>query len=171
MSYSFTLSKTTALVYDHALEPADVVVVKNKSLGVLDHYMVFVGWNNWGQPDFIANLRDETQWLPFEEIDDLSYTYGLSRIRRFNGTEAERRVAVQRAMQAVGEPYRFFGFNCEHFANWVQYGKATSQQVALGGIGLATTGAVIAAKSENKWVQALGGIAFAFGVGMVLKEL
>ena len=133
--------------------------------------MVFVGWDKWGQPVFIANLKDQTQWLPVEEIDDLSHSYEMSRIRRFEGSEAERRAAVQRAMLAIGEPYRFFGFNCEHFANWVQYGKATSQQVALGGTGLAVGGASIAAKSENRWVQALGIISSAIGLGMLVREL
>jgi len=53
-------------------------------------------------------------------------------IRKFTGTQLDAREAISRVKQKLGQPYSFLGFNCEHFANWVQYGKETSNQVTNG---------------------------------------
>jgi hypothetical protein len=46
-------------------------------------------------------------------------------------TDADRELAVQRALSRVGERgYSLTGWSCEHFATWCITGVAVSQQVA-----------------------------------------
>ena len=46
-------------------------------------------------------------------------------------SEADRALAVERALSRVGERgYSLTGWNCEHFATWCATGIAVSQQVA-----------------------------------------
>jgi hypothetical protein len=60
---------------------------------------------------------------------ELLKEYEPVKIRKFVGNQFQMHQAIVRAKQKLGQPYSFLGFNCEHFANWVQYGKETSSQV------------------------------------------
>ena len=50
----------------------------------------------------------------------------------FIGSRDERRLAVQRALDLIGQPYGLIDYNCESFANEVQYNHRRSEQVEKG---------------------------------------
>lgn len=111
------------------LYPADVIVAKKRNgLGkILNHYIVYVG-----KGTFIGNLQDGVKVLSESRLLELLKEYEPVKINRFSGNEFERNQALNRAHSRLGDKYSFLGFNCEHFANWVQKGKESSSQVTIG---------------------------------------
>ncbi|WP_430928929.1 lecithin retinol acyltransferase family protein [Polaribacter marinivivus] len=113
-----------------SLKPADVIIAKKKTglSSILDHYIVYLGNN-----EFIGNLKGGVKYIYYSEFLELLREYRPVKVRKFpinNPYEIEQ--AITRAEQKIGQKYSFLGFNCEHFANWVQYGKQTSNQVTNG---------------------------------------
>jgi hypothetical protein len=60
--------------------------------------------------------------------------------------------------------------NCEHFADYVQYGTKTSIQSAKAGIGLIGAGALMVSESKNETVQFLGTMSLAVGILAMINE-
>lgn len=58
--------------------------------------------------------------------------YHLTRIKPFAGSDFQRRFAVNRAVALIRTQYDLVNFNCEHYANAVQYNKPFSNQVGNG---------------------------------------
>ena len=113
----------------NSLEPIDVIVAK-KRVGlarILNHYIVYLG-----NGLFVGNLKGSVKQVTLNELYDLLKVYEPVEIRKFTGTQLDAREAIFRVKQKLGHPYSFLGFNCEHFANWAQYGKETSNQVTNG---------------------------------------
>lgn len=113
----------------NSLQPIDVVVAKKRSglSSILNHYIVYLG-----NGTFIGNLKDGVKQLTYFELLQLLKEYEPINVRRFNGNPYQVQQATVRAKQRLGNRYSFLGFNCEHFANWVQYGKESSNQVTTG---------------------------------------
>ncbi len=111
------------------LASIDVIVAKKRNgIGrILDHYVVYLGHGV-----FIGNLKGAVKIIPQNELMELLQEYEPVRIRKFSGSHFDIQNAVKRAYQKLGQRYSLFGFNCEHFANWVQYGKENSSQVNTG---------------------------------------
>ena len=107
----------------------DVILAKKrKGLGrILNHYIVYVGNNT-----FVGNLSDGVKELHYNELMNLLQDYEPTGIRRFSGSYFQRNQAINRAYSKLGEKYSLINFNCEHFANWVQFGKIESSQVTTG---------------------------------------
>ncbi|GGD11344.1 lecithin retinol acyltransferase family protein [Hyunsoonleella pacifica] len=116
------------LIMHNQLQPADVIVAKKRTgLGrILNHYIVYAGGYS-----FLGNLQDGVKPISHYELNTLLQEYEPVKIRRFSGTEFQRRLALRRAYSRLGEKYSLLNFNCEHFANWVQKGKENSTQVAV----------------------------------------
>lgn len=113
----------------NTLKPIDVIVAKKRvGLGrILNHYIVYLG-----NGIFVGNLKGSVKQVTQNELYDLLKVYEPVKIRKFTGTQLDARESIFRVKQKLGQPYSFLGFNCEHFANWVQYGKETSSQVTNG---------------------------------------
>jgi hypothetical protein len=113
----------------NSLQPIDVIVAKKKTgIGrILDHYVVHLG-----NGVFVGNLKGCVKQISHHELLELLKQYEPTRIRRFKGNQLQIKQAILRAKQKLGHKYSFLGFNCEHFANWVQYGKESSSQVTNG---------------------------------------
>ncbi len=113
----------------NSLEPIDVIVAKKRvGLGrILNHYIVYLG-----NGIFVGNLKGSVKQVTYTELFELLNVYEPIKIRKFSGNHFDANEAVKRVKQKLGQPYSFLGFNCEHFANWVQYGKETSSQVTNG---------------------------------------
>lgn len=111
------------------LHPVDVIVAKKKKgLGrILDHYIIYLG-----NGVFIGNLKGSVKTISLKELHELLKDYEPVRIRRFSGNHFDIQNAIKRAYQRLGQKYSYLGFNCEHYANWVQYGKERSSQVNNG---------------------------------------
>ena len=141
------------------IRPADAIIVRKEKLGLFDHYVIFLGYENVsGEPKFIANYTDGVRILQVHVLFGFLQTYKPVSIRRFRGSEEERNYAIQRALSDLrtksAGAYHLIKNNCEHFATWVQSGVRESQQVrdfgkatAIGGIGLAAIG--IASKNDK----------------------
>jgi hypothetical protein len=124
------------LILHNQLQPADVIVAKKRTgIGrILNHYIVYAGGYS-----FIGNLQEGVKSISHYELSTLLKEYEPIRIRRFSGTEFQRRLALRRAYFRFGEKYSLLNFNCEHFANWVQKGKGNSTQVAVAMTALAVS--------------------------------
>src|SRR5690554_1672344 len=109
---------------------ADEVLVAKKRNGLgrlLNHYIDYVGFNN-----LVRTLYDGDKILDDRELIALLREYEPVSVRRFMGSYHQRNEAVNRAYSKLGERYSLLNFNCEHFANWVQFGKCESGQVKTG---------------------------------------
>ena len=110
------------------LQPGDVVTIPITDLNVTEHYIVYGGKNIYNQDVYLENkIGHGVRW-----INDPLYAHITPRvntIRRFNGNGFERNQAIQRGISLIGRKYDLVGFNCEHLANYVQYGKSFSNQV------------------------------------------
>lgn len=154
----------------YQLKPGDVLKVK-KIVGFLDHYVVYLGFSGY-KHIFLANMIGRgVVSLNEAEIAHFSQKYRPTSIRRFKGSQWERHNAVVRAVKSMKkQAYHLLTNNCEHFANDVQYGQPTSKQAGKFGVGLGVTGAIMALKSKNEVVQALGVLAMLTGAAVTISE-
>lgn len=120
------------LIEGHNLQPADVVVVGRHG-GFVDHYLVYMGKDHYGRDWFMANIEQGVVWMDLAYLNGRAHEFFFKRVRRFEGDWNQRQAALRRAESRNGETYSLVSFNCEHYANYVQYGKASSQQVQVVG--------------------------------------
>jgi hypothetical protein len=149
------------LISANNLKQADAIVLRKKVLGMVDHYAIFLGYRS-DNPVFVANYKDGVKEVSLTDMREVLQTLQPTAIERFNGTETERRMALNRAMSRVGErAYSYVTNNCEHFKNWVHSGEHRSEQVDKAGniaLTIATGTAIysIANKSPKAGAIAVG---------------
>jgi len=135
----------STFIYRHGLQEADVIIAKKRGLGVFDHFIIYMG-NRFGQHLFITNdTSGGVRWYSEQEVLGLIEGFYPSKIRKFNGTPYERQLALNRAKGEIGKSYSLTDFNCEHLANYVQYGIRESKQVEGWKAGLTIAGAFLLA--------------------------
>jgi hypothetical protein len=117
---------TYALRY--GLRPADRIVECITQLGISKHHCVYLGADYQGTEWIAENYKFKAVRL-IKAADYFETILRIERIQRFQGSPKQRREAVQRALDLVDQPYSLINFNCEHFAEYVQYGKSKSSQV------------------------------------------
>jgi hypothetical protein len=144
-------------ITQNKLRPGDAVELICPVAGFPKHYTVFIGTKN-GNPEFIANMMDGVKLVKNQELLGFLVKYDVTKIERFQGTDAERKRVVRKALTRLGErAYCFAHNNCEHFKNWVLYGESKSDQVdkigsgiSLGGVGLLIIGTIAHKKGLQK---------------------
>jgi len=155
------------------LQPADAIVLRKKFMGMVDHFAIYLGKNEFNQPQFVANFTKGIQIIPQKEIEEQLKKYNPERIEKFKGNFIERRSAIERAFSKIGEnSYGLFSNNCEHFKNWVHLGREVSEQVDKFGNLLTLSGTILALdgfSSSNKKARNWGIGILAFG--LILKGL
>ena len=137
---------------------------------MVDHFVIYVGYEGY-EPKFVANFTKGIKVLPNSEINDQLKKYIPKKIERCPGNDLNRQQAVNRALEKIGEKaYGFFSNNCEHFKNWVHYGKQYSKQVDNAGNVLSVSGStmlvgglLVSNKKTRNW-----GAAFLL-LGLILK--
>lgn len=129
------------MIREHNLQPADVVVVGRYG-GLAAHYLVYMGTDSYGRHWFMANLEQGVSWLDLDYLNSRKGEFFLKRVRPFEGTWQQRQAALRRAESRNGEAYSLTSFNCEHFANYVQYQQESSQQVQVVGAVAGTAAAI-----------------------------
>jgi hypothetical protein len=124
------VSKMVSMFIDsNCLQEADVVIARKRGWGIFEHFIIYLG-RRFGQHLFVANdAADGVCWFTGPEILELIKDFSPVKIRRFNGNAHMRRLASTRAEQEIGKSYSLTEFNCEHLANYVQYGIRESKQV------------------------------------------
>lgn len=158
------------------LQQMDVVVIRQSSLAILDHYVIFLGYNQeTNQPVFIANYPSPSgvktvQIVSLNDILHFGKKMKLERVRAFQGNDNQKEEALERAVNCLDvKTYSFVFNNCEHFANYVQYGNAYSQQTRLACAGFATAGA-LAMTSDDSRVRTVGGFTLGASLLALLVE-
>lgn len=139
------MKKITDLISRHNLVIIDAIVLRKRFIGMVDHYVLFAGYNNEKIPIFLANYKTGVQFVPHSDMIKYLNILEPERIVHFKGNGNERSQAIERAKSRIGErAYDYFANNCEHFVTWVHTGKHNSKQVADAGVGLMAAGAIAA---------------------------
>lgn len=112
----------------YGLRPADRIVESITLLGLSKHHCIYLGTDHQGTEWIAENYKFKGVRL-VKATDYFKSILRIERIQRFHGTPKERKEAVKRALDSVGQPYSLIDFNCEHFAEYVQYGRRKSRQV------------------------------------------
>lgn len=135
------------LVNYYGLKCGDRLV---RGKGVLSkHHGIYVGYHNC-VPMVAENQNGKgVQYVSLFEFL-LWGAASLERIEPFKGSEEARRNVIPRINKLVGTQYDLINFNCEHFAELIQNGKASSKQVnnALWGLGIIAVLGIMIAASE-----------------------
>ena len=118
------------VISDFGLKPADRFVVPKSQLRIIEHHALYLGQNQDGTHLIEENkhgsgVRIVTAEEFFKDVIE------ITRIEKFTGSNIERKLAIQNALQKQGKPYDLINYNCQHFANEIQYGKVVSEQVDL----------------------------------------
>jgi hypothetical protein len=122
--------KVEAMKYTdlHKLKPGDKIVVPKSSMHIVQHHAIYLGQNHWGIDLIAENVFGlSVRIIPADQFFNENPL--ITRIERFNGENFQRRIAIERALEKLGQPYNLINYNCEHFANYVQTGVAKSSQV------------------------------------------
>jgi hypothetical protein len=139
------------LIYQNNLLPADVIVLRKKLFGMVDHFAVFLGYDYKQQPVIVANYTAGTKRISQNELNLFMESLNPERVERFTGNNLQRQKAVQRGLSKIGENnYNYFDNNCEHYASFVQKGVAMSKQADafkdnMGTIGTIAVGSLLLA--------------------------
>lgn len=165
------MKKIEELISHHNLRIIDAIVLRKRFIGMVDHYVLFAGYNQMNEPVFLANYKTGVQFVPQSDMIKYLNLLEPERIVRFEGNENERVIAIERAKSRIGERlYDYLSNNCEHFVTWVHTGKHKSQQVANAGVGLMAAGAIatIGGASKKNDITTFVGIG-ALIIGAILK--
>ncbi len=110
------------------LLPADRIVVPKSGLRIVQHHALYLGQNHLGV-DLIAENKIGFGVRLVTAADFFKDVIEVTRIEKFNGTNYQRKIAVQKALNKLGQPYLLIDYNCQHFANEIQYNLIKSDQV------------------------------------------
>jgi uncharacterized protein YycO len=117
-----------SIIKQYNLKPGDRIVVPKSGLRIVYHHVIYLGQNDQGVDLIIENkIGYGVRIITADEF--FSDVIEIARIERFKGISYEREIAIQKALSKVGLPYNLITYNCQHFANEVQYGKVESAQV------------------------------------------
>lgn len=150
---------------NYILQQGDVLVVKDRSFDLFDHYLVYIG-----NGEFVANMSGGIRQMDIYMLKHFEGKFYPVRLRKFQGTEFERTLALQRAKYCLLPKYSLLYSNCEHFANYVQYGKSQSRQSTKASLALITAGALASKDSKSEPVQVIGALSILAGVLGLLNE-
>ena len=117
--------------YLETLQPADRLVIPKNGLRLVQHHAIYLGKDNNGNRVYIENAIGKGVQI-VSETYLFRGGYELTRVELFTGNQHQRNTAVQFAMQLQGKQYDLLNFNCEHYANTVQYRKTYRKQVGVG---------------------------------------
>src|SRR5690348_8406462 len=101
---------TNNFVDTYILQPADVLVVPKSSLGIVDHYGVYLRNYAAGRDEIVeADPVEGVRIIPAEQF--FNEHPKINSIRKFNGDNQARTLAIARALSQIGQPYHLLNFN------------------------------------------------------------
>jgi Lecithin retinol acyltransferase len=111
----------------YGIKPADRIIEPIFPTGISKHHCVFLGMDYQG-----TEWISENNHVTGVRLVDAGNYFSRNKpfqILKFNGNPQERKAAVQRALDELGKPYDLINYNCEHYAEYVQYNRIFSEQV------------------------------------------
>lgn len=102
-------------------------LVRNKGL-FSKHHGIYIGIHNNIPLVAECQINKGVQYVSLTEFLNGDGN-NLVRVELFSGTEYAREQIIPRINQLLGTQYDLVNFNCEHFAEFIQTGKASSKQV------------------------------------------
>lgn len=96
------------------------------------HYGIYVGPRGSRGENVVHNAKGAG--VQFVHLSEFAGGEPVWIVARVPSSWYAREIVAQRAVGLVGMQYDLINFNCEHFVNLVQTGKATSPLVALGAV-------------------------------------
>lgn len=114
-----------------SLQPGDRLVLPKSNFNIVQHHVIYIGNDAYGNRQYVENFIGKGVQI-VNEGHIFRDGYHLTRIEPFNGNDLQRRQAVNRAFALVGKEYDLVNFNCEHYANVVQFNRPYSGQVGRG---------------------------------------
>jgi len=112
------------------------------------HVGIYLGRDYLGRDWVIHN--DKGGYVKEDLLLTFSAGFPVTLVQRVASTWREQQQIVARARALLGQKFDLIGFNCEHFANYAQTGKAHSTQLrfAVGTTALLALFAIILSSSE-----------------------
>jgi len=122
------MNKDLQIVRQWNLQPGDGVVIPKSLINLVQHHALYLGYDDSGNHYMCENMIGFGVKLTRVQ-DYFAYTGQITRIERYLGSGAERKLLVQRALSKLGKPYNLINYNCESFCNDVRYNTPKSKQV------------------------------------------
>lgn len=114
--------------YRYSLGVGDRIVEPLFQTGFTKHHAIYLGTDSNGIEWIAENHKfKNVQIITAEQF--FATVKQIDRIEKFEGSNIERRLVINRALKLAGKPYDLITYNCEHFANEIVTGKAASKQV------------------------------------------
>ena len=131
------------------LQPGDVIITPKSYLNIVEHYLTYWGKNIDGVDFYFENnYKTGVRWITQDLFVQENPTF--LKVRKFVGDFYQRNAAIERAAKLLGAKYDVKEFNCENYANYIQYGRSYSTQV----------------KSASEFLVGAGILA---GIGLLIK--
>jgi hypothetical protein len=111
----------------YGLQPADRIKESIFQTGLTKHHSIYLGIDQYGQ-EWIAE-NHKLLGVRLLKANDYFKPKDTYSVVPFEGSYSQRIAAVKRALVVLGNPYDLILYNCEHYASYVQTGKAESKQV------------------------------------------
>lgn len=108
----------------------DRIIVPKSQFRLAQHHAIYDGSACFYENKVGIGVVHTPMAKFFEGVTEITAIY------RFTGNEYQRQLAMQRANALLGKRYDLPTFNCEHYADYVQYGRSRSKQVenVFGGV-------------------------------------
>jgi len=113
----------------YGLQPADRLIEPIFQTGLSKHHSIYLGGDAQGVEWIAENYK--FKGVRLVKASDFFRSRKKMQVQSFQGNYLEREIAVSRALSLLGASYDLIDFNCEHYAEFVQTGKAASKQVDL----------------------------------------
>jgi hypothetical protein len=110
------------------LKPGDELVVPKSGFDIIQHHALYIGYDHKSTHLIIHN--NIHTGVSLISVDDFfSQVLKINEIIPFRGTNAERKILVQKALAKIGQAYNLINYNCEHFITEIKSGEARSRQL------------------------------------------
>ena len=166
------MSYAEHFVIANNLQPADAILLKKKFVGMFNHFAVYLGREKYtNKPLFASNSTKGVEIIEGEEVNHFLQTLEPEKIDKFYGTNEQRNEAVKRAFSnKFSKTYNLIFNNCEHYKNFVQFGRKYSRQVDNVSNGLLMCGSAITVTGlATRSTKAVGWGLFALALGAIGK--
>jgi hypothetical protein len=124
-------------IQKYNLAPGDEIIVPKSDFNIIQHHALYLGFDENGTDWIIHNTAGlGVSLITAEEF--FRICPHINEVRKFYGSNGERKLLVQRALSKIGKPYDFINYNCQHFTSEAKTGIPESKQVknAITGIAI-----------------------------------